>query len=63
MLQISQFLAAVIMGINGLRMNCNFPLWMMYAMIFYMLSFIILFGNFYYEAYLLKKKNKENEEA
>ena len=44
------------MGINGLNLNCNFPLWMIYAMIFYMLSFILLFGNFYYQNYLIKQK-------
>jgi len=56
LIQMCQFLAAVVMGINGLHIKCSFPLWMIYAMIFYMISFIALFGNFYYHTYLLKSK-------
>ncbi|KAI8439923.1 hypothetical protein MSG28_001378 [Choristoneura fumiferana] len=49
-----QFTCALVLGINGIRMGCEFPLWMHYVLIFYMISFIVLFGNFYMKAYLAK---------
>ena len=36
--------------------ECEFPLWMSYATIFYMLSFLFLFGNFYMQSYIEKKR-------
>ncbi|XP_073967612.1 very long chain fatty acid elongase 4-like [Choristoneura fumiferana] len=53
-LQLIQFTCALVLGINGIRMGCEFPLWMHYVLIFYMISFIVLFGNFYMKAYLAK---------
>ncbi|XP_044761387.1 elongation of very long chain fatty acids protein 4-like isoform X3 [Coccinella septempunctata] len=53
-LQMIQFTTALILGVNGIRTGCEFPLWMHYTLIFYMLSFIVLFGNFYVKAYLEK---------
>lgn len=44
------------LGINGLRVQCDFPVWMQYALIIYMISFIVLFGNFYAKQYLAKGK-------
>jgi hypothetical protein len=44
----------MIMGINGIRSGCNFPLWMQYVLVIYMISFIVLFGNFYAKAYIEK---------
>lgn len=49
-----QFTCALILGINGIRTGCDFPLWMHYTLIIYMLSFIVLFGNFYVKAYMEK---------
>ena len=49
-----QFTTALILGINGIRSGCDFPLWMQYALVIYMLSFIVLFGNFYAKAYIEK---------
>ncbi|XP_039294667.1 elongation of very long chain fatty acids protein 4 isoform X2 [Nilaparvata lugens] len=54
MLQLIQFTTALILGINGIRSGCDFPLWMQYALVIYMLSFIVLFGNFYAKAYIEK---------
>lgn len=51
-LQMIQFTCAMILGINGIRTGCDFPLWMHYTLIIYMLSFIALFGNFYVKAYI-----------
>ncbi|CAH0386489.1 unnamed protein product [Bemisia tabaci] len=53
-LQLIQFTTALILGINGIRSGCNFPLWMQYLLVVYMISFIVLFGNFYAQAYLKK---------
>jgi elongation of very long chain fatty acids protein 4 len=44
----------MIMGINGIKSGCDFPLWMQYVLVIYMLSFIVLFGNFYAKAYIEK---------
>jgi len=44
----------MIMGINGIRSGCDFPLWMQYVLVIYMISFIVLFGNFYAKAYIEK---------
>lgn len=49
-----QFTCALVLGINGIRTGCEFPLWMHYMLIIYMLSFIVLFGNFYVKAYMEK---------
>lgn len=53
-LQLIQFTTALILGVNGIRSGCDFPLWMQYALVIYMLSFIVLFGNFYAKAYIAK---------
>ena len=53
-LQLIQFTTALILGINGIRSGCDFPLWMQYALVIYMMSFIVLFGNFYAKAYIAK---------
>lgn len=51
LLQILQFVAAIVMGVNAIRVGCDFPLWMQYAMIAYMVTFLLLFRNFYVSAY------------
>lgn len=53
-LQLIQFTCALILGMNGIRTGCEFPLWMHYTLIMYMISFIVLFGNFYIKAYMEK---------
>ncbi|XP_074000151.1 very long chain fatty acid elongase 4-like [Rhodnius prolixus] len=55
-LQLIQFTTALLLGINGIRSGCDFPLWMQYALVLYMISFIVLFGNFYAKAYIEKGK-------
>ncbi|XP_055678316.1 elongation of very long chain fatty acids protein 4-like [Lutzomyia longipalpis] len=57
-LQLIQFTTALVMGINGIRTGCDFPLWMHYALVIYMTSFIILFGNFYIKAYVAEVKRR-----
>ncbi|XP_063233158.1 very long chain fatty acid elongase 4-like [Bacillus rossius redtenbacheri] len=53
-LQLIQFTIAMIMGIHGIKSGCDFPIWMQYTLVIYMISFIVLFGNFYAKAYLEK---------
>lgn len=58
-----QFCGAMSLGLNGIRDGCDFPLWMQYALVIYMFSFIVLFGNFYAKMYLSKgKKNVKSGE-
>ncbi|KAF0303631.1 Elongation of very long chain fatty acids protein 4 [Amphibalanus amphitrite] len=51
MLQLLQFFVALVLGVNALRLDCPFPLWMQYTLVIYMISFILLFLNFYIHAY------------
>lgn len=51
----------MVLGMNAIRSNCGFPIWMPYALVIYMSSFIILFGKFYAKMYL-EKKNPIGEE-
>ena len=55
-----QFVAALVMGLNGLRVGCDFPLWMQHALIAYMVSFLVLFSNFYAKAYSTSQKKKSS---
>jgi hypothetical protein len=36
-----QFSGALILGFNGLRIDCDFPLWMQYTLCGYMVSFLV----------------------
>lgn len=49
-----QFSVALLLGVNSIRSGCDFPMWMQYALVVYMVSFIVLFGNFYAQAYIKK---------
>ena len=46
-LQMLQFIAALVMGINAIKIGCDFPMWMQYSCCAYMLSFLVLFSDFY----------------
>lgn len=35
------------MGINAIKIGCDFPMWMQYTCCAYMLSFLVLFSDFY----------------
>ncbi len=63
LLQITQFVAAIVMGLNGIRLGCDFPMWMQYAMIAYMVSFLVLFGDFFAKSYLSKGKKEAEGKA
>lgn len=57
-IQMLQFIAALVMGINAIKIGCDFPMWMQYSCCAYMLSFLVLFSNFYIKAYLRHGKGK-----
>ncbi|KAK8729008.1 hypothetical protein OTU49_008586 [Cherax quadricarinatus] len=60
-IQLVQFASAGVLGARAIVVGCDFPLWMQYALVVYMSSFIVLFGQFYVQAYRLKRKLKENK--
>lgn len=60
-MQLIQFFIAMFIAIHTLYNGCDFPKWMSCALILYMISFIVLFGNFYIKAYL--KKNADKKET
>lgn len=47
----TQFCIALVLGTIGLYVDCPFPKWMGYTLVAYMLSFIVLFSNFWKHAY------------
>jgi len=62
LLQMVQFVAALVMGCNAIRIGCDFPMWMQYTLVAYMVSFLVLFSNFYYKAYITDRElRKANE--
>jgi elongation of very long chain fatty acids protein 4 len=40
----AQFVFALVMGVNAIVIGCDFPMWMQYAMVAYMVSFLVLFS-------------------
>ncbi|XP_070491102.1 very long chain fatty acid elongase 4-like [Chironomus tepperi] len=60
-IQLIQFAGALILGFNGLRIDCEFPLWMQYTLCGYMVSFLVLFGRFYVNAYIDDHKKRQKE--
>ncbi|XP_068245910.1 very long chain fatty acid elongase 4-like isoform X2 [Palaemon carinicauda] len=61
-IQLVQFSSAGVLGIRAIFVGCDFPLWMQYALVAYMSSFIVLFGQFYVQAYR-KKQQKRIKDA
>ena len=55
-IQMLQFVTALVMGINAIRIGCDFPMWMQYSANAYMLSFLILFGRFWHQEYGASKR-------
>lgn len=44
----------------SIYIDCPFPKWMHWGVIFYAVTFIFLFGNFYYRTYKLPKESIKN---
>ena len=51
-----QFFFAMVMTINAIRIGCDFPMWMQYALVAYMVSFLVLFGKYFYKEYKCQKR-------
>ena len=51
-LQLFQFFICLFSCVTSLYVDCDFPKWMHYALLFYAMSLIALFLNFYIHAYI-----------
>lgn len=56
-LQLFQFFICLFSCVTSLYVDCDFPKWMHYALLFYAMSLIALFLNFYIHAYIKGKKS------
>lgn len=54
MIQLIQFGAGVTIGIHLIVSGCQFTRWMQYVFVCYALSFLMLFSDFYKNAYMLR---------
>lgn len=59
MIQLVQFFIGIAIGIRLVTTQCQFTPWMQYVFSAYTFSFIILFGNFYLNEYINKKRSLE----
>ncbi|CAG0920426.1 unnamed protein product [Notodromas monacha] len=59
--QLCQFMAAMMMGIRALIVGCDFPQWMQYSLVLYMMSFLVLFSNFYRQTYLRARHHSQTK--
>lgn len=55
-------------AVMSLYVKCDYPLWMMWTFVCYMISFLFLFSNFYIHTYFAetsgkRKPNKANGET
>ncbi|XP_076439832.1 very long chain fatty acid elongase 4-like [Babylonia areolata] len=61
-LQLLQFMAFLVHSGYNLTIDCDFPRGYTIAVFAYAVSLIILFGNFYYQTYTLKTREKKKKE-
>ncbi|GAB6022955.1 hypothetical protein CHUAL_007045 [Chamberlinius hualienensis] len=61
MIQMFQFIWGFSFIINMFTTGCEFPKWLQYFSAFYLLSYIILFSQFYNSTYRIKKQKKRSE--
>lgn len=50
----AQFTFALPLGINAIHSGCKWPLWMKYLFVFYIITMLVLFGDFYKKNYIKK---------
>jgi elongation of very long chain fatty acids protein 4 len=60
-IQMAQFVFALIMGINAIRVGCDFPMWMQYSANAYMVSFLVLFSRYFLREYGTAKAAKKKQ--
>lgn len=56
--QLIQFFLCLVFYGNNLLTECSFPKGLVFAVFIYSLIMVVLFGNFYYHAYIRKRKSK-----
>lgn len=54
----TQFCVLLVHAVMSLYVKCDYPLWMQWTFIWYMISFLVLFSNFYIHAYFAKTSGK-----
>ena len=54
-----QFAALIVVSSKALITNCGYPAWSLWIQVFYGLSLIALFSNFYIKTYMQKKQKKQ----
>lgn len=62
-LQLVQFVAAMVHAGQSLYFGCDFPKWMNWALILYGGSILLLFLNFYFQAYIRPHKKDTSSKA
>ncbi|XP_072047657.1 very long chain fatty acid elongase 4-like [Amphiura filiformis] len=62
-LQFAQFAIGLFHAAQSLYVNCNFPLWMQWALIVYGITIFSLFMNFYIHAYIRGKRLPKSQVA
>jgi elongation of very long chain fatty acids protein 4 len=60
-MQLTQFFIALVHSIVSYRTGCKWPMWMHYTLNGYLVSFLILFGNFYMVNYINQKPSVEQK--
>lgn len=61
--QLVQFVIDFVHGVIAYRDGCSFPHWMYYTMMGYMITFLILFGNFYVVNYVMQKPTEKQKKS
>lgn len=62
-MQILQFFLNCAHAIYIIKIDCPFPQWMQWGMLIYMASLIVLFMNFYIQAYVRGRRLRANKQA
>ncbi|XP_067937729.1 very long chain fatty acid elongase 4-like [Watersipora subatra] len=62
-LQLVQFVLGMAYALQSILLDCEFPLWMRWSLFFYSLSIMMLFLNFYYQAYMNTSRNKKSSSS
>lgn len=60
-IQLIQFCVAIGHSLYALHTECNFPRWMMWALVGYAFSLLVLFSNFFLHAYVKKSMAKKSQ--
>nr|QCF41172.1 Elovl4_b [Sinonovacula constricta] len=60
-IQLIQFFAGMVYGVQGIIVDCAYPKWMLWTSLVYGVTIIALFMNFYIQAYIKKPKTKAED--